>query len=387
MTQTDQQNVPKLRFPGFEGAWEAKKLGDLGAFKSGVGFPETEQGGTTGVPFYKVSDMNIHGNEAVMTTANNYVTDEQVVRLKLKPINTHAVIFAKVGAAIFLERKRQAKDFLLDNNMMAFIPGDRIGKEYLGHLFSVLRLSKFAQVGALPSYSGSDLATIKLSLPALSEQRKIAAFLSAVDEKIAQLTRKKALLEEYRKGCMQQLFTQKIRFKDDQGNDFPDWEFVKAGDLFANHSDKEHDGTLPLLAITQDQGVALRDSIEKDIRVSDAGILGYKVVKPGDFVISLRSFQGGIEFSKVEGICSPAYTILRSNRPVQGRFFQHFFKTADFIKRLSATTIGIREGKQISYSAFSTLKLPLPLIEEQTRIADFIDELDKKIELAGIELH
>jgi len=109
--------VPKLRFPGFTEDWEQRKLGDVGMVKSGVGFPEKEQGGIEGIPFYKVSDMNNYGNEQEMTCANNYVTDEQIIRKNWKPImEVPAVIFAKVGAAIMLNRKRLCHfPFLLDN--------------------------------------------------------------------------------------------------------------------------------------------------------------------------------------------------------------------------------------------------------------------------------
>ena len=114
----------QIRFKADDGSefgeWEEKTLGSLGVFKSGQGFPEKYQGGKTGVPFFKVSDMNTYGNEKRMVVANNYVDADSILEMKVKVILDESIIFAKVGAAVFLERKRLATNFLIDNNMMAF---------------------------------------------------------------------------------------------------------------------------------------------------------------------------------------------------------------------------------------------------------------------------
>jgi len=184
--------------------WEEKRLGDVGTFKSGTGFSEKEQGGKEGVPFYKVSDMNLSGNEKEMTRANNYVSDKQIEELRFKVINKASIIFAKVGAAIFLERKRIANTFLIDNNMMAFTPDFNI--HFAKFLYETIRLSKFAQVGALPSYNASDLKTIKISIPSKSEQQKIADFLTSIDNKTEQVGAQFEQAKTFKKGLLQQMF-------------------------------------------------------------------------------------------------------------------------------------------------------------------------------------
>jgi len=376
--------VPQLRFPEFNGDLEEKKLDDVGSFKSGTGFTEAEQGGKSGVPFFKVSDMNLEGNQKVMVSANNYVNDEQIARLNYKPINKKSVIFAKVGAAVFLERKRIADSFLIDNNMMAFTPTEDI--DFIRQWFDTVRLSKYAQVGALPSYNASDLKTIKINLPSLPEQTKIANFLAAVDTKIEQLSKKQALLGEYKKGLMQQIFSQATRFKADDGSEFPDWEEKNGNEIFDNISNKNHDSDLPILAITQEHGAIPRDLINYKMIVSDKSVSSYKVVETGDFIISLRSFQGGIEYSNYKGICSPAYIILRPAIEIEKKFYKYYLKTYRYIQDLNRKLEGIRDGKMVSYKYFSEIKLPYPSISEQAKIANFLSSIDNKIEQVGKQL-
>lgn len=198
----------QLRFKDDDGRefpeWVEKSLGDVGIFKSGTGFPENMQGGDIGIPFYKVSDMNICGNDITMKLANHYVTNDQIKTMKVKVIKDYAIIFAKVGAAIFLERKRIANNFLIDNNMMAFIPDANI--EFMKQCFDTLVLSKFAQVGALPSYNASDLSIIKVNIPSPPEQIKIANFLTALDDKVTHNQTQLNAMKQYKQGLLQQMF-------------------------------------------------------------------------------------------------------------------------------------------------------------------------------------
>ena len=171
-----------------------------------------------------------------------------------------------------------------------------------------------------------------------------------------------------------------LRFNDKNGNDFPDWNFKNGNEIFDNISNKKHNSDLPILAITQDYGAIPRDLIDFKITVTDKSVESYKVVEVGDFIISLRSFQGGIEYSKYKGICSPAYIILRPSISIDRIFFKYYLKTPKYITHLNRKLEGIRDGKMISYSYFSDIILPLPSIEEQNKVSTFLSFIEDRIE-------
>lgn len=146
---------------------------------------------------------------------------------------------------------------------------------------------------------------------------------------------------------------------------------------------------LPVLSVTQDQGVVLRNDLAIDIKYDKSTLSSYKVIHPGDFVISLRSFQGGFELSKVLGISSPAYTIfdLKNLTAHNKLYWKYIFKSFKFIESLKTVTFGIRDGKSISFREFSDLKINYPSdASEQEKIGSFFQQLDETIDLHQREL-
>ena len=168
-------------------AWEQRKLGEVGKARSGIGFPDIEQGGVSGIPFFKVSDMNTDGNENEMIVANNYVSPAQITAHKWTPISElPAIFFAKVGAAVMLNRKRLCRfPFLLDNNTMAYsLNADSWDSDFAKSLFETVDLTKLVQVGALPSYNSGDIEDMEIMLPDLVEQRRIGTYFKELDNLI-----------------------------------------------------------------------------------------------------------------------------------------------------------------------------------------------------------
>jgi len=174
---------------------------------------------------------------------------------------------------------------------------------------------------------------------------------------------------------MNKTLSPKLRFPEFQD----EWEGYFGNQLFDSISNKEHDSSLPVLAITQEHGAIPRDLIDYQVFVTDKSVASYKVVEVGDFIISLRSFQGGIEYSEYKGICSPAYIILRKKNELSEAYFKYFFKTERFIQQLQKNLEGLRDGKMVSYQQFSELLLPTPSTPEQQKIADCLTSLDDLI--------
>lgn len=177
----------------------------------------------------------------------------------------------------------------------------------------------------------------------------------------------------------------KFRFPEFQRNGI---DFVHGNKLFKSITNKNHNSDLPILAITQDQGAVPRDQIEYNVTVTDKSLSNYKVVEVGDFIISLRSFQGGIEYSRFKGICSPAYIILRKREEnISELYYKYFFKTWRYIQSLNRNLEGIRDGKMISYSQFSSVKVPYPRsFKEQQKIADCLSSIDELIDAESRKL-
>ena len=175
----------------------------------------------------------------------------------------------------------------------------------------------------------------------------------------------------------------KLRFPGFEGK----WDYVNGDELFDSISNKDHNSDLPILALTQDRGAVPRDEINYNVIVSDKSVAGYKVVEVDDFIISLRSFQGGIEYSRYKGLCSPAYIVLRKkDKKLSSDFYRIYFKSFNYIQELNKNLEGIRDGKMISYKQFSEIKLPKPSPSEQQKIAECLSELDKNIEAESAKL-
>ncbi len=207
--------------------------------------------------------------------------------------------------------------------------------------------------------------------PPSPEQTAIADLLSTWDAAIEKTERLIAAKERRLISLIQVLI----------GNRTANWPCLQAQQIFTTSSEKRN-GDEELLSVTQDRGVIPRSMLEGRVMSPESGTEGYKLIKKGDFAISLRSFQGGIEYSEYQGLISPAYTVLRPKLKIHVDFYKHFFKSYLFIEKyLSIAVIGIRDGKQISIPDFLTVKLPYPPIEQQKTIAETLNIARLEIDL------
>lgn len=205
----------RTRLPGFRDDWLDLRIGDLGRFKGGSGFAPRYQGTATGpIPFFKVSDMNHKGNELFMRRANNYITASQRKSMAAVLMPAEAIVFAKVGAAVFLERKRiLTAPSCVDNNMAAYIVDKaRVDVRFMHYFLSDFPMSSLVATGALPSLNGGQLRSIPISLPTdLDEQRAIAAVLVDADAEVGVLQARLNKARDAKTGMMQQLLTGRTR--------------------------------------------------------------------------------------------------------------------------------------------------------------------------------
>ena len=370
---TEQAKVPAIRFAGFTDPWEQRKLGELekdATLYMGRGrvISAKDMSNTPGTfPVYSSSALD----NGRMGAYGKYMFNQELITWSIDG-----------GGAVFYRRKHR---FSVTNvsGYIAVNP-EKINCKFLAYAMSLAhsRIKFDYTVKAHPSVIRS-LYTMGIPI-SLQEQQVIGSFFSRLDNLITLHQRKYDKLVIFKKSMLEKMFPKdgesvpEIRFAG-----FTDpWEQRKASEVFQIVDDRGHP-TLPVLSATQNQGMIYRDDSGRYIGHDESNEIGYKRVLPGDFVVHLRSFQGGFAHSQYEGITSPAYTVFRAKEPTShsDRFWKHWFISEHFIAGLSTVTYGIRDGRSISVDEFMNTFLAFPAVEEQAAISRLLDYLDDLITL------
>jgi len=239
--------------------------------------------------------------------------------------------------------------------------------------------------GLRQTLSYNDVKDMPIYVPSDKEQKFIIEYFNSIESEILSEESKLASLKQVKQACLVSMFPQageaipRVRFKGFEGK----WMKECAGHLFITFNERNRPD-LPVLSANQDiRGMAPRNDIGYQISHNRSNEVTYKVVQPGQFIIHLRSFQGGFAHSSVEGITSPAYTVFgfKNSCEHDDYFWKIIFMSKEFIKRLETITYGIRDGKSISFAEFSEMKFLFPSKEEQQCIASYFRSLDKQISL------
>ena len=389
--------VPQIRFAGFTDPWEQRKLGELGFAQSGIGFPDAEQGGSEGIPFFKVSDMNTPGNERELVISNNYVTADQIARMSWHPIcQVPAIFFAKVGAAVLLNRKRLVNEpFLLDNNTMAFsMDPNRLDSQFGQSLFERIDLTSLVQVGALPSYNASDVEDMTVSLPDhMDEQRQIGRYLARLDSLITLHQRKYDKLCVLKKSMLDKMFPKggslypEIRFAG-----FTDpWEQRKLCEIAAfggghtpSMSDPDnYEGGNVLWVTSQDVKSYYLDGTTTQI--TEKGAKELTLYPMGALVMVTRS--GILRHTlPVAELCKPSTVnqdirvILPQEDKCCGKWLLQFFisRNKELLLEFGKTGTTV---ESVDFSKMKDMILRMPSLSEQRQIGLYFARLDNLITL------
>ena len=246
------------------------------------------------------------------------------------------------------------------------------------------RIASLAQGNSVVHLYNNQLKTLRLNLPELKEQQKIATFLTAVDKKISQLQQKKSLLEQYKKGVMQQIFNQELRFRDDDGKEFPDWEEKRLGDIAkvvmgqSPNSSSYNTNSVGTYLIQGNADIKERLTSPRNWTSEPT-----KLCDIGDLILTVRAPVGAIAKSKHNGCIGRGVCSIKNNSNSDIEFLYQFLLDYEdkWVRLEQGSTFTAVSGKDIN-----SIKIALPSKEEQTKIANFLSSIDAKIGLVATQL-
>jgi len=366
-------NVPPLRFPEFTEEWRSHFLTDFMSFKNGMN-PDAKRFGR-GTKF--ISVMDILNNQFIC-----YDNIRASVEVMDGDIDTYGVNYGDIlfqRSSETLEDVGQANVYLDSKPAIfgGFVIRGKSKGNYNPLFFRYLLASPTARkriivkgAGAQHFNIGQDgLSKVSLDIPCMQEQKKIGELLQCIDARIA--TQNK-IIEDLKK--LKCAIIEKVLNKI-QGKEY------SYGQLFdvVNERNKQMEYS-NILSASQEKGMVNRDDLNLDIQFERSNINTYKIVRKGDYVIHLRSFQGGFAFSDKLGVCSPAYTILRPNSLLEYSYLSYYFTSRRFIKSLIIVTYGIRDGRSINVEEWLNMKVVIPSKEHQLHTLNVLKRIDDKVE-------
>lgn len=392
--------VPALRFQAFQGEWETVRYGSIYTFYSTNSFSRDNLNYNKGIvknihygdihtKFQTMFDIQKELVPFVNEDVNiNRIASENYCKEKDLVIADASEDYADIGKSIEVVNLNNEQVIAGLHTFLARPNKRNLASGFGGYLmqswFVRKQIMTIAQGTKVLGLSTKRVAKILLIIPTLSEQQKIANFLSSVDKKIEQLRQKVRLLEDYKKGVMQQIFSQQIRFKDEDGKAFPDWEYVKLGELTYKVGKKNKDNIqYPIYSINNQEGFLPQSEQFEGMDSNDRGydISLYKIIKKETFAYNpARINVGSIGFSgQLDNIIiSSLYVCFKTKERLEDNYLSKFLDTFEFNKSvLRNVEGGVRQ--YLFYDNFSNIKIPLPSNKEQIEIANFLDCIDKKI--------
>ena len=403
------RKIPALRFPEFEGEWEEKRLEDI---SKGVMYGMN----SAAIPFdgvnkyLRITDID---EESRAFVPNPLTSPEGKIEDKYK-LKEGDIVFTRTGASTgksYLFRETDGNlyfaGFLIKFSIIKSVPyfvySSTFRSSYL----------KWVQVMSMrsgqPGINAEEYKSLKIALPPLPEQQKIATFLTTIDTRIQQLSRKKALLEQYKKGVIQQIFSQEIRFKDEEGKEFPEWEEKQLGAVFTFcqtnslsrsllnyergavkniHYGDIHTKFPTIFDLSKEEVPFINESVDLS-KIADENYC-----KVGDLIIAdasedYKDVGKAIEIVNLAGqtLLAGLHTLIVrdvKNQTVTG-FKGYMMKTYNVRQQIMRLATGV-SVLGISKGNLSKVKVPLPSLSEQQKIASFLSAIDRQINLVSQQL-
>ena len=359
-----------MRFPEFHGEWEKCKLGDIAILTKGSGISK-DQRSATGTPCILYGELYTTYKSEVIdyVVSKTDISDKNLVRSCANDI----IIPSSGETAIDISTARcvLSPDVLLggDLNIIRLKDGD--GRFFSYQLNGVRKhdIAKIAQGVSVVHLYGESIKGLTVSFPSNKEQQKISTLLSLIDERIATQSK---LIEDLKK--LKSAIIEKL-YSEIQGKEYSYRQLFEIINERNNRLEFSN-----VLSASQERGMVSREDLNLDIKFERSNINTYKIVRNGDYVIHLRSFQGGFAFSDIVGVCSPAYTIMRPKDLLEYGYLSYYFTSRQFIKSLVIVTYGIRDGRSINVDEWFDMKIVIPTKEQQRHIVRTIKVFENKIE-------
>ena len=395
---TENKFVPELSFAEFENerntnSYKKYSFTDIFLFSSGKNIKQAEASPEFETPCVRYGELYHMYNEVIYKIINR----TNLAKSELLFSQGNEILLPSAGEDpldIGSASALTLKDVAIGRTINVLRPkSDNVySQKYASYYINQKlrkQISKMARGVSISNVYNSDLKKLKIILPSLKEQQKVASFLSTVDKKLQQLTKKKELLAAYKKGVMQKIFSQELRFKDANGNKYPDWDEKKLGDALEYKSIRNKTKQIELvLSVSNKKGFISQQEQFDGHQVASKDTSNYKIVNKGEYAynpsrINVGSIARLDDFK--QGIVSPMYIIFRLKNNLHPIFFDALYSSHRFKYLIKIGCSGsVRDS--LNFDEMEKFDIKLPSIAEQQKIANFLSSLDSKTELVSTQI-
>jgi type I restriction enzyme S subunit len=366
------KNVPELRFPEFIEEWEEKRLGDLYKYQQGQQIPVENQ--------YKIQINNMKRFIRIVDVTENpkkrYIKDRKESGL----INQKDLIMIRYGASA--GTISMGYEGVIANNLFKFVKKQNVDNRYFYFLLkkSHFKIKSLSSQSAMPALNFNAMDTLKFSIPQYSEQQKIGSFFSKLDRQIELEEQKLAKLEEQKKGYMQQIFSQEFRFKDENGNDYPEWEDKLISDIgkvvtgnTPSKKDNDYWNSNQYVWVTPTDISNKKNIYTSGYQLSQKGFSKARQLPKNTLLITCIASIGKNAILRIEGSCNQQINAVIPNDNYDVDYLYYAFED---VSKLMKSIAGKTATQIVNKAVFEKLLLNVPIYEEQQKISGFLNKVD-----------